>query len=108
MAIPAGPPVPWRREGAEAWLPRFHPPPRRVRPKKRRKCNSRAALAYDMRINDPIWETPTVTVLPSSLDPPTPQASFQGSAPARLALWRMFTTPGLRQTFLILTVFWIY
>lgn len=28
--------------------------------------------------------------------------------PARHALWRMFTTPGLRQNFLILTVFWIY
>jgi hypothetical protein len=27
---------------------------------------------------------------------------------ARFVLWRMLATPGLRQTFLILTVFWIY
>lgn len=50
-----------------------------------------------MRINDPIWESPKVNALPSSADPVAPRP-----------LWRMFTTPGLRQNLLILSVFWIY
>src|SRR3569833_2264541 len=82
-------------------------------PIKSRKCNGGSALAYDMRINDPIWESPQVNALPSSatrdlgaaiVDP----GASQSPHPARYALWRMFTTPGLRQNFIILTVFWIY
>ncbi len=40
----------------------------------------------------------------------TRAADVMASEPsrARFVLWRMLATPGLRQTFLILTVFWIY
>lgn len=41
-------------------------------------------------------------------DPVTSQSPFQAHARAKFVLWRMFTTPGVRQNFLILTVFWIY
>ena len=41
-------------------------------------------------------------------DPVISQSPFQAHARARFALWRMFTTPGVRQNFLILTVFWVY
>ena len=41
-------------------------------------------------------------------DPVTSQSPFQAHAGAKSALWRLFTTPGVRQNFLILSVFWIY
>jgi hypothetical protein len=41
-------------------------------------------------------------------DPVTSQSPFQAHARQKSALWRMFTTPGVRQNFLILTVFWVY
>jgi signal transduction histidine kinase len=41
-------------------------------------------------------------------DTPAARPGLQGVARARFALWRMFATPGVRQNFLILTVFWIY
>jgi hypothetical protein len=41
-------------------------------------------------------------------DTVTSQPAFQTHARAKFALWRMFTTPGTRQNFLILTIFWIY
>ena len=52
--------------------------------------------------------SPTRDLGAAIADPVTSQSPFQANAPARFALWRMFTTPGLRQNFLILTVFWIY
>jgi signal transduction histidine kinase len=41
-------------------------------------------------------------------DTVTSQSPFQGHARARSTLWRLFTTAGVRQNFIILTVFWIY
>jgi len=52
--------------------------------------------------------SPTRDLGAAVADPVTSQSPFPANAPARFALWRMFTTPGLRQNFLILTVFWIY
>jgi two-component system, LytTR family, sensor kinase len=36
------------------------------------------------------------------------QARLQRGGRARFALWRILATPGVRQNFLILTVFWVY
>lgn len=44
----------------------------------------------------------------ASADTVASQSPVQGGTRARFALWRLFATPGARQNFLILTVFWVY